>query len=677
MSQKNGCVWCGSAYLRISKFLAILLGTVFFCFAEQGAVFAADEVVSESIGGVEGGGASTTLPGKAPIVDGRKKIGGVVNEPSSQPMFVLAPILWGGDVSMSLHRVKFEQGSASLQTEQAGSLRATTYVWQPWFAQVSGGMGVVNSKNTLGTTQNKSVSWNGSGDLSLMPFSRFPFLASYYSSDRHADTGASTFSFDSNSNRTELRVKQRYQPSSRSSDSDISYRKIHDTDVFGSGSRLNRINSRLDIQHDYRSPRTSSIYGVGYSQSAYGGSGQEFSATTKMFANYTKRYQHHYFDVETINIDGEFAKEGSRNNQVTGRHTYRPDALTSVKTSGIVSQSELQSVGQNFTNTSNLQLASAMSWQPDVELPFYVSGNLRGFGTTRDTKNTKNISQGLLGVARVNYDATPNVSYRLSETMGVTRLNGGSTVTTVTGGSASYKSNNTKLGGVFHKWNASGSVDYHTSSKSSSSTITSGKAGQSLGLNQRLGIGALSYNFNQAVSVKDRGNSLLSGTLTNNGGVVWKPALMIKSLSGSGSINLVDRRTFGNTLSSSQNANLTAKVQHRSLLGLSRVVLGASVLWNVSNNGLSAKTFKLHTGLNHPRAFNVVGLQYGLVANASKYQANGPRGRANLQNGYSISQRLEYAVGRFYMKLNGDVVGKANVRYTLIVLKIGRTFGQY
>lgn len=673
MSQQNGC---GSAYLRVNKFSAILLATVFFCCMEQGAAFAADAVASENIGGVEADGASTTLPGDAAKNVGVNEEDTADSEASPEPVFALAPILWGGDVSASLHRTKFERDSANLQTTQAGNLRAITYVWQPWLAQVMGGLGVTNSKNTYGKNLNKDVSWSGNGELSLMPFSHFPFLASYFFNNREIVAGTPMLPLGSDNKRSDLKVKQRYRPRTRASDSYISYNKVHNVDVSSVSGRLDRINSRLEVQHDYRSPKTASIFGIGYSRNTNGGSGQEFNATTKMLANYTKRLKHHYFDVETINTDGEFSNEGTRHNQITAQHKYRPDSLLSVQTSGIVSQSELLSIGQNFSNTRNLQLNSSASWQPDAELPFHVSGSLRGFGSVRDTRSATNSSQSLLGMARVNYAATPNLNYRVSETLGVTRTKNSSTITTVTGGSAIYNSGDTKLGRAFHKWNASGTVDYHTSSKSSSGSIKSWKAGQGLRLSHRLGNGAVDYNFNQNLSIKDHGSSSQNGNLVHNGGMVWKPAIKVKSLSGSGSINLVDKRSFGNTLTNLQTANLAANVQHKTTVYAGTLLSGASALWSVHNTGLSSKTFKLRTGYIHPRVFNVAGLSYSLTADVSKYQTNGARNRANLRNGYSISQKLEYAVGRFYMKLNGDIIKKSDVKYTLIVLKVGRTFGQ-
>lgn len=676
MSQQKGCGLCESAYLRINNFLAILSATVFFCFVEQGVTFAADAVTSVDALEVEGDEKSPTLLGEASKIDDAKKEGEAADvEESSEPVFVLAPILWGGDVSASMRRTKFEQNSADLQTEQAGNLRAITYVWQPWLAQVVGGVGVVNSKNTYGNSLNKNVSWSGNGGLSLLPFSRFPFLASYYSNNRQIDERSPTFTSGFNSNRTDLKVKQRYQPISKVSDSYISYDKSHDIEASNNSGHLDKINSRLEVQHDYRSARTASIFGIGYSQNTYGGSGQAFNATTKMLANYIKRFGHHYIEAETINIDGEFMKNGSRHNQVTAQHKYRPDRLLSVETSGIANQSELLSTGQNFSNTRNLQFNSTASWQPDEELPFHVSGGLRGFSTVRDTQAATNSSQGLLGTARVNYAATPNVSYRVSETIGVTRSNNSSSLTTLTGGGAIYNSDNTKLGSAFHKWDASGGVDYQTRSQASSSLIKSGKVGQGLRLNHRLDNGALDFNFNQALTVRDRGSSRQDGTLTHNGGLEWKPTTS-KSLSGSGSINLVDRRSFSNALADLQTAALAVNVQHKTTVNAGTLVSNASALWSVYNNGLSAKTFKLGVSYNHPRAFNVVGLRYVLAADASKYQTNGAQSAANLHNGYSIGQKLEYAIGRFYIKLNGDIIKRADVRHTLIALKVGRTFGQ-
>lgn len=677
MSQQTGC---GLVHLRTSNLAVILLAYIFFCLAWQSEVFAEDAVVSVNSPELEGvnaeepeaGVVSTTRQGEV-VQDAASKIAGEVEaeDETAEPKFVLAPIPWGGDVSASFSKINTERNPSSLQASQAANFRAITYVWQPWLAQVRAGVGVVNNKNTSGKVRNKDVSWNGAGELALMPYSRFPFSASYYAIDRQADAFASS----SSGNRKSLEIEQHYQPITKHSDSLISYNKDHNIEENNASRRSDKVNSRLNIRHDYRSTKNSSIYAVGYSRNANGGDGQAFSATTKMLARYTTRAKYHYLEADSVNTDSEYTQSGLRHNQVTARHTFRPDKLMSVETSSLVSQSELLALGQNFTNTRNLQISSNASWQPDEELPFYVSGSLRGFGTVRNVSAAASSTQGLFGVARVNYEATSNLSYQVSETMGIDRSNNKSAIKTITRGGAIYNSDSTKLGRATHKWNASGSLDYQTNSNSADGLIKAGKAQQGLNLNHVLGKGAMDFNFNQILSIKDRGNSLQNGTLTHNSGVVWKPAL-IKSLSGSGSMSLVDTRSFGNKVSSLQTANLAIHAQHKTTVKSGSLASTATILWNANDNGLLAKTFKLGLDYNHVRAFNVVGLRYSLAVDKNQYQTNRARKGANLRDGYSIDQRLEYAVGRAYIKLKGAIDKKAGVKHATIVIQVGRTFGQ-
>lgn len=677
MSQQTGC---GVVHLRTSKLAAILLAYVFFCLVWHSQVFAEDAVApinaaepeAVNTNAPEAGVGLTTMPGEV-VNDAISKIedeDGVVDE-TTESQFVLAPIPWGGDVSASFSKINTEGNPASLQASQNANLRAITYIWQPWLAQARGSVGVVNNKNTFGKTRNKDISLSGDGEVALLPYSRFPFSASYYAINRQAEA----LVLSSGNKRAGFELEQHYQPISRHYDSVISYNKDHIVEENNIGVRSDKINSRLNVRHDYRSSKNSSIYAIGYGRNANGGEGQAFSATSKVLAKYMTRLKYHYFEADTINTDSEYANSGLRHNQVTARHTYRPDKLTSVETSALASQSELLAVGQNFTNTRNLQLSSNASWQPDAELPFYVSGSLRGFGTVRNMPAVADSTQGLFGVARVNYESTPNLSYQVSETIGFDRSNNRSATTTITRGGAIYSSDSIKLGSAFHKWNASGGLDYQTNSKSSSNLIKSGKAQQGLRLNQALGKGAMDFSLNQILSVKDRGNSRQNGTLTHNSGLVWKPVL-IKSVSGSGSITLVDTRSFGNKLSSLQSANLAIHVQHRTTVKSGSLVSTASILWNANNSGLLAKTLKLGVGYNHQRAFNVVGLRYSLSIDKNQYQTNRARNGANLRGGYTIDQRLEYAVGRAYIKLKGTMDKKAEVKRNTIVIQVGRTFGQ-
>ena len=155
-------------------------------------------------------------------VEASKDINGVgeLAKPTTA-MFVPAPITWGGDLSDSYRKQNLGAGQSSVQHVQAVNLRAWTYVWQPWMAQVSGGVGLVNAQTHSERTSNNQALLNGRGALSAVPYSRFPFSASFYVNDNRAPTSkVSSATPDFLSTSSGFAVRQSYRPKSSSSSSD-------------------------------------------------------------------------------------------------------------------------------------------------------------------------------------------------------------------------------------------------------------------------------------------------------------------------------------------------------------------------------------------------------------------------------------------------------------------------
>ncbi|MEQ1813433.1 MAG: hypothetical protein ABL860_03150, partial [Candidatus Nitrotoga sp.] len=89
--------------------------------------------------------------------------------------FSLPSLQFGGDISGGVSKQSYTPGSKFSRDFGAVNLRASTYVWQPWFAQLKGGVGVISGKNYTGNQSLKDTSVVGNGSLSVFPQSRFPF----------------------------------------------------------------------------------------------------------------------------------------------------------------------------------------------------------------------------------------------------------------------------------------------------------------------------------------------------------------------------------------------------------------------------------------------------------------------------------------------------------------------
>ncbi len=597
-----------------------------------------------------------------------------VGEPTG-PLFVLAPIVWGGDISESLRKHSFGSGQPTVQNVQALNLRAVTYVWQPWLAQVNGGIGVVNAKNTSGgTSSDENVSLNGKGELSLVPYSRFPFSASYYSTDSRAGMGAPTSNTGYVSKSTGFEVQQRYRPPSKSSNSVASYSRDRTIrQQINSSVGGDKETSRLHVRHDYRVPHSPSAFGVGYDRRTTNADVKGAGIVTGLQGSYSTKLDQQSLEVKTTNTDSVYEQESLRFNNVTARHVYRPDSLLTVTNSATTNQTKLLALDQNSSSTRNLQLASSTSWQPDEELPFIVFGSVRVFDSVFETPLGAVVSQSQIGVASVSYAATPTLRYAVHETLAHTSSGGTSKRTTLTGGSANYLSIPTKLGNAFHSWETGASVDYQTSNAAASNTIISGRVGQSLNLPYAIDEGVMDFNFNQSLSVRADGIIGQTGVLTHNGGVTWRPVLG-ETLSSAVNFTLADIRSFGASDTHLQTAKLGVNAQHRTS-AYSRIVATAALGWSSNNLGQTTANTKIDVKYNHTRAFNVKGLRYMLTYSLNKYQFQDSRIADNARDGYVLDQKLEYGIGRAYLRLQGTINEYARSRNTLIVLQLGRTFG--
>lgn len=81
-------------------------------------------------------------------------------------------------------------------------VRAASYFWQPWFAEVSGGLGVwadssiTNYSPPPTTTKSANATLMGDAALNLLKYSRFPFKARIYKSGNHSSGTANGINSD-------------------------------------------------------------------------------------------------------------------------------------------------------------------------------------------------------------------------------------------------------------------------------------------------------------------------------------------------------------------------------------------------------------------------------------------------------------------------------------------------
>ena len=125
--------------------------------------------------------------------------------------YVLAPspVRWWGMLALDLRYRDLSEAGQGRTEVLSGSINAATYVWQPWFLQVTGSVGLVAALDHTESTGNAtSVNGIGSLDATLFPSSRFPFNLYADVSDTRAEGQVTDIDYRA----YRFRVSQSYVP---------------------------------------------------------------------------------------------------------------------------------------------------------------------------------------------------------------------------------------------------------------------------------------------------------------------------------------------------------------------------------------------------------------------------------------------------------------------------------
>jgi hypothetical protein len=94
--------------------------------------------------------------------------------------WTLAPVRTQGSIALDLRRLRLEDGSTTSQALLYHDIDVASYLWQPWFAQVRAGLGILAERDVRSTpgiepVHSGNASLTGRLALAVFPSSRFPF----------------------------------------------------------------------------------------------------------------------------------------------------------------------------------------------------------------------------------------------------------------------------------------------------------------------------------------------------------------------------------------------------------------------------------------------------------------------------------------------------------------------
>lgn len=253
----------------------------------------------------------------------------------------LAPMRWRGSLGFEQRATSASDGSRRNQSIEHGSVELATFIGQPWLVQVRGHVGAVLEQSRsrgeplASTTFDgaRSASLTGGASVAVFPSSRFPFTASFESSD------------------------------SRTS---------------GEASAVDYVNRMLAVRQSYRSPLGDQVYGASLEHSTMIAANASRDSVTALNGAMQRR-----FGLHTLDVSGGYSRnrrpldEGSNIARLAARHSYRPaEQLLTVDTYASFSMTDV-SAGVTDMSTRFAQLNSFATWRPDEESPYFLTGGVR------------------------------------------------------------------------------------------------------------------------------------------------------------------------------------------------------------------------------------------------------------------------------------------------------------
>lgn len=563
----------------------------------------------------------------------------------------LAPPVWNGYLASELRMASGSGQPDRMQNVQMANLRARSYVWQPWFAQVTGQLGFVQSTDRAkggegdiqGSSDSNSIT--GGGTLTVLPDSRFPLTALFDVSDSRAGGGLT---------------------------------------------RSEYTNTRIGLRQDYRSEEGDANYSMNYDRSTLEANTFGRDTVDVVGANLTRQLEEHSF-----NFDGNLSRnrrndqgDGSEHYRVTGRHVYRPDELLSVDSLASYngSQTRLSSGGVPLRDRSEfLQYNSFATWRPNEDVPLFISGGGRFFQSVTNFGGASQESQTLSGNAAANYRLGRNLTVSGSGVVTQTQSAGASDLFASQAAALSYAPDVIPWGGFLYRWNAGVDANHVSSQRIGDRLGLGGTVSHGLSRDFATGpASSLGTNVGQNYSTRMDSVSDASGSLQHSIGLSWRISPGPSS-SLFLSATAADARSTGASNSQFQLFNFQASGQlqfSRYMSGSANLTLQAT---RQGDAGLAAPSTSVTTqgnfGFQHGRVFNVPQLRYAAV-----FSANESQSRSRLQGdvdatretvSQSFEQRLEYRIGRLDLRLSARTATIEGRRDMLVFLRVQRDFGDF
>lgn len=552
--------------------------------------------------------------------------------------WVIPPLRWWGSSS---YDVRHETGGGGPDIDSrmiTTQISASTFLWQPWFAQVTGSLGLVTSTVQAGTEQ-ESNTVTGNGRLYLLPMSRFPFEAWFERNDSHNDSRGEAILFDSQFVSTRWGLTQRYSPAAG------------DTHYLGTYEHATRTRSE--------------------------GGEDSFDA---LQLDMTRQRGPHSYQVNgraTRNASSDGTLDNSFEG-IVGRHTWRPDDALSVETLATLnwtgSENAIGPIDSRF-----LQVNSFTIWRPNEK--WLVSGGARLFDMLTESGAASSGARSQAANAGATYQWTRHTRFNGTFSLARNDGAGNGTLSSSQNLGFSHQPDPIPLGKFSYQWYTSAGVGNRNGTDAS--RHANGQIAHSVDRGFELSpASSFSINLQQNLSTDMDTVAGTTSRIGHNASATWSRGKDGTSAYVRASAS--DSRNLGGGPEVFQLLNLQASLNQASgsrsswngnltLQGTRQVTEDAPAGgFDVSASGDLAYVNTRFLGVNRLRfmsQFKVSDTRFS-ERNSGQLEAI-----SRNQESRSWDNRLEYAIGRTNLSLGlrmAEVEGEA--RY-LLQLKLTRFFG--
>jgi hypothetical protein len=599
--------------------------------------------------------AAAFLPGQTPIAVDTES--GSAERLGDTYRLTVAPFRTWGLMALDARYRDFASGQRSTGEVFSGTVNAATYIWQPWFVQVAGSLGLVagvDRSTDIGSTTN--VGGIGSLNVTVFPVSRFP--SNFYAEVNDSRASGQITDVDYRSHR--MRLSQSYMP------------QLGNERYYGSYeySRLNTINSGLDVATGTPAAEDElQVLRLGASRSWQS---QSLEGDVNVSRNQRE--------------EGDLTQE-TKLDFANIYHLFRPDpnftlnsGLSYTKTAVNAARPLTLGITLPSTRTSSdfTQLLSYATWRPPAGTwgsgpnDLLVTGTFRAFEFGNATDEAETNTRGATGQVGLTYSLSPQT--QLFSTTQVGYFTGDIEASSVVAQSVgvNYSAQPIPLGKLIYTWTAGVT--------GTAGTVSGGPNDGSDFLAQT----NFSHNLSRPVDLGAPGTLVMSigqgvayarGTETDSQGVLtttltsfWNSPATNGTQAFAG-LTVADARRYGDFPGYFQLVNLQANLQIRTSRW-SSFSAGLTFQANRSKEerddlsrpfdpfldaveGEWQTSYGAQATYNHARAFGVPRLLYTALLQASSYdfdnRATGNVDAPLFRADWLFENRLEYRIGRLML----------------------------